>query len=205
MTTQTEEAASFIAAVRPLVPDLLASATHHIRYHQALGDLVDELSPEELVGETLVRASHRGARTPHGVSLRSWLLTLETRTMDALIARSTNERKLWSFSLDEPIPPPTATEFDDGFWDWFQPDEGAPVMADEVADPKTVSAEAQQAFKDETCWLANLETPTWRAWLLHEGYGVSLGDVTSSLRLGQNETRQKISAAWSAYRQSLAN
>jgi|GEM_PF-2753013 len=205
MKTLTKNTASFMDATRPFVPDLLASATHHLRYHQAMGDRVDELSPEELVGETLIRACDQEPRRPRGVSLRSWLLTLETRTLDDLVARSTAERKLWSFSLDEPIPPPTATEFDDSFWDWYQPGEDTPSMANEVADPKAASPEAELALKDETGWLTNLEAPTWRAWLLYEIQGLSLAEVALSLRLTGDDTHSKISDAWSVYRRSTAD
>jgi DNA-directed RNA polymerase specialized sigma24 family protein len=150
MNPQTDKTVSFMDAARPLVPDLLASAKHHIRYHQAIGDRIDELSPEELVGETLIRASDRGTSRPDGVPLRSWMLALEMRTLDDLVAHSAEERKLWSFSLDQPIPPPTATDFDDSFWDWYQPPEEAPSMAQEVADPTANPDEAQTALEDDT-------------------------------------------------------
>src|ERR1700745_61834 len=62
--------------------ELFAAAQRDLRYHVLLGDLRQhDLSPEELVGETLLRAWRDRLRERASLGIRPWLLGLQFRVL----------------------------------------------------------------------------------------------------------------------------
>jgi len=66
--------------------ELFAAARRDLRYHVLLGDLCQhDLSPEELVGETLLRAWRDRLRKPASLGIRPWLLGLQFRVLTRIV------------------------------------------------------------------------------------------------------------------------
>lgn len=104
--------------------ELFAAAELDIRYHVALGDLRDgDLSAEELVGETLPRAWRDRRTRPQRLGLRAWLLGLQFRVLMRIVRQERLLRRLISVSLESRAPEPPIYDDDEGFYQWFQPDE----------------------------------------------------------------------------------
>ncbi len=192
-------------AMRPHLDELLESASHHIRYYEAIGDLpAGELSAEELVGETIVRAYHASQPKPSNVSLRSWLLTLETRTAQDLATES-NQQKRWSVSFDENIPDPIGSPPDESFWHWHAYADHGVAMDTDVAIDESNHLKKITHIKDlvlDTSWLTKLRSPQWRAWLLHEVHNLSLSETAAALHQSTVRVTELIRDAWSARHRS---
>lgn len=188
--TETRERQAFGQTVKAHLEELLSSARHHIAYHVARGDLPkDSLTPEELVGETLIRAFEGRARQPQDV--RSWLLALETRTLDEIIAKNLWEQELWAVHIEDPIPPKNPLDLDDTFWDWYQPDEAPPHAEDLIPSAGVVQDETREAA-------IQLPVEQWRAWLLSEEHGLTVEQVAAALRTTAERAASLIRAARAA-------
>lgn len=180
----------FIEETEPYLPVLLEMAGHDLRYHEARGDIAaGELTPEEVVGEALIRANYERRRRPPDVPLRTWLLAMQIRVLDQLLEQRERETKRWAVSLDQPIPSAPAPFRDDSFWDWYQPDEvikyedQLPVASDDPA--SLLGTEYETA----------LEPPERRAWLLHDVQGLSLEQVAIALHLSARTARELVEQA----------
>ncbi|HVI04584.1 MAG TPA: sigma-70 family RNA polymerase sigma factor [Sphingomicrobium sp.] len=104
--------------------ELFAAAQRDLRYHVMLRDLRQhDLSPEELVGETLLRAWRDRLRKPASLGIRPWLLGLQFRVLTRIVRQERLLQRLVSTSLEAPAPEPPIYDDDESFWEWFQPDE----------------------------------------------------------------------------------
>jgi RNA polymerase sigma-70 factor (ECF subfamily) len=113
---------TFRALVEPNLDALLSAAKHELEYRQAVGDLtLDDLTAEELVGETLARAWRDRHRRPLLLGLRPWLLGLLFRVADSLARQEARRREAAAVSLEAPIPPEPPYD-DESFWEWYQPE-----------------------------------------------------------------------------------
>lgn len=202
MTTDAQPADrdAFHRLVEPHLDELLAAARRDLRYHQDLGDLQSgDLTPEELVGETLLRAwDSRGAR-PETVSLRAWLLGTQHRVLQRLLGDEERLRTLWAVSLEAPVPTEPLYDDDEEFWEWYQPDDLA-RWEDVVADEDT-------PLPDEAIEVEALGTPDVRAavdrlavqprqaLLLRDRHGLTTVEVAYALRLSVTETARTVRAA----------
>ncbi len=181
-TMENDDRQAFMEAVRPHLDELLDSARHHLGYHEAAGDLPEgRLTPEELVGETLIVAFSGRDRRPKEVPLREWLLGLEARTLDRLLLQEAQDRQLWAVSLEQPLPKRDPLEIDDSFWDWYQPD--AVEKVEDVI-PSKVDRRGGRAVVRLLEAARELPRDQWRAWLLAELHELSPENVAASLRSG---------------------
>ena len=115
---------AFQVLVSAHLAELFAAAERDLRYHVALGDLRDgDLSAEELVGETLLRAWRDRRTRPQALGLRAWLLGLQFRVLIRIVRQEQLLRRLVSVSLESRAPEPPIYDDDEGFYEWFQPDE----------------------------------------------------------------------------------
>lgn len=115
---------AFHDLVGPHLDELFAAGQRDIRYHVAVGDLREgDLSAEELVGETLLRAWRDRRTRPQLLSLRAWLLGLQFRVLMRIVRQEQLLRRLISVSLEARAPEPPIYDDDEGFYEWFQPDE----------------------------------------------------------------------------------
>lgn len=121
---EAQEKEAFRAQVEPHLDELLSAAKHELEYRQAVGDLtLDDLTAEELVGETLARAWRDRHRRPPLLGLRPWLLGLLFRVADSLARQEARRREAAAVSLEAPVPPEPRYDDDESFWEWYQPDE----------------------------------------------------------------------------------
>ena len=82
----------FREMTEPYIPALLKSARNTIRQERLLGGLSpDIVQPEELVGETLIKAWQARHTRSEQKPLRSWLLCIQEKTLQQMIAE---EQKL---------------------------------------------------------------------------------------------------------------
>jgi DNA-directed RNA polymerase specialized sigma24 family protein len=139
---------AFQRAVRPYLRELLRTARHEVRYRTALGDFeADDPTPEELVGEVLVRAwRERQNRLPH-LRLRVWLLTLLYRVADSISRSEDRRKRVPTESLEEPPPPEPIYDDDEEFWEWYQPDEV--LRREDVVEARTMTPEEEAGTDEE--------------------------------------------------------
>jgi len=121
---EAQDKEAFRAQVEPHLGELLSAAAHELEYRQAIGDLtLDDLTAEELVGETLARAWRDRRRRPPLLGLRPWLFGLLFRVADSLARQEARRRDASAVSLEAPVPPEPVYDDDESFWEWHQPDE----------------------------------------------------------------------------------
>ena len=209
---------AFAEATAPFQETLLDAARRQVEVQQATGALTaDDLTPEELVGETLVRAfDGRAAYDADRMPLRTWLLGLQTRTL-ARIARAEaayDDRN--GLSLDEPVP--TGEEQDaveEAFYEFRDPFDVL-TYADLV--PGTVAADAsdtEQGTSTLTDDDDNPDDPTdgrsdnaltgdadadrmaraHHAALLHDEFDLSLAEVARIFDESLKDTAENVNAA----------
>lgn len=119
-----DERAAFDRRVASHLDELLRAARRELRYRIALGELGrDDLSPEELVGETLARAWEERQRRPASLGTRAWLHALLHRVAESIARREMRFRLLAPVSLEASAPPEPVYDDDESFWEWYQPDD----------------------------------------------------------------------------------
>jgi len=112
--------------VEPHLPELMAAAARELRYRRAVGDLrPQDLTADELVGETLARGWRDRARRPQELEMRAWLLGLEFKVLESIVRSERRARRLAGVSLEAPVDDPAqaADATDEEFWEWYQPDD----------------------------------------------------------------------------------
>lgn len=171
---------AFQRLVGPHLDELFAAARRDIRYHSAVGDLrEDEISPEEVVGETLLRAWRDRHRRPQGLDIRPWLLGLQFRVLTRIVRQEQVLRKLVSVSLEAPAPAEPIYDDDESFWEWYQPDE---MLRWEDIVPADVTAEVAEpaVFEREVPGLSALAR---QVLVLRHVHRFSVGEIASGLGL----------------------
>lgn len=160
--------------VEPHLEELIRAARRDIRYHQHLGDLAPgDLTPEELVGEALLRAWRSRRRRPSEVSLRAWLLGTQHRVLQKVIQAEHLERDLWAVSLEDPVPPAPLFDDEASFWEWYQPDD---VTRWEDVIPADLPPAGEMPDVEEEA-THGLEPEPRRVLLLHDEHELPLAEV----------------------------
>jgi RNA polymerase sigma-70 factor (ECF subfamily) len=180
---------AFQRLVGPHLDELFAAARRDIRYHSAVGDLrEDEISPEEVVGETLLRAWRDRHRRPQGLDIRPWLLGLQFRVLTRIVRQEQVLRKLVSVSLEAPAPAEPIYDDDESFWEWYQPDE---MLRWEDIVPADVTAEVAEpaVFEREVPGLSALAR---QVLVLRHVHRFSVGEIASGLGL----SARRIAELW---------
>jgi len=110
--------AAFQATVAPHLEELLGAARRELSYRVALGNFgADDLTPEELVGEALLRAWQDRYRRPSPLGVKVWLLALLFRVARDLARREAGLRRIPTESLEALVPPEPIYDDDEEFWD----------------------------------------------------------------------------------------
>lgn len=117
----------FISVIEPHLKKLYNFVRREIAYHEASGDLIPgEVTTDEAVDETVVRAYEKLPARPPNMELDRWLMKLAMEYVDSEVKRSRTERKKIVY-IEEPIPetPPTeaVSTLGDEILDFYQPDE----------------------------------------------------------------------------------
>ncbi|HWQ37622.1 MAG TPA: hypothetical protein VNM24_03285 [Burkholderiales bacterium] len=181
---------AFWAIVEPHLAEMLQAAGRDIRYHESLGQLgPQDLAPEELVGETLIRAWHGRHHRPRRLSLRAWLLGSQHRVLQWIVAREQRLRQIWSVSL-ESAPPREPVIYDDdaSYWEWHQPDD---FVRWEDLIPGDVPA-PEEFIALEEAPLDQLDAQARQALLLRFEHRLAVAEIAYILRLPVEQTRRLI-------------
>lgn len=166
--------AAFNQLVEPHLAELVDAARRDIDYHGHLGDLRSgDLEPEELVGETLLRAWRSRRQRPAGLGLRAWLLGMQHRVLQRLIQVEHLERRLWAVSLEDPVPPPPLFDDEASFWEWYQPDD-ATRWEDVI--PSDLAPAVEMPELDAEA-IRSLSTELRQVLLLHDEHELTLPEV----------------------------
>jgi RNA polymerase sigma-70 factor (ECF subfamily) len=140
--------AAFQATVAPHLEELLGAARRELSYRVALGNFgADDLTPEELVGEALLRAWQDRYRRPSSLGVKVWLLALLFRVARDLARREAGLRRIPTESLEALVPPEPIYDDDEEFWEWYQPDEM--TRWEDVVEAPTMTPEEQAATDEE--------------------------------------------------------
>ncbi|HEX8385946.1 MAG TPA: hypothetical protein VF576_07165 [Rubricoccaceae bacterium] len=115
---------AFTEATAPHQDVLLTAARRQVEVQRQSGLLgADDLTPEELVGETLVVAfDRRASYDADQMGLRAWLLGLQTRQLARLARAESRHAARNAVSLDEEVPTQRNQDTtDEEFWEFREP------------------------------------------------------------------------------------
>jgi RNA polymerase sigma factor (sigma-70 family) len=172
LADQTGDTKPFFMIVSPHLNELAQFARHAVAYAEARGDLVQgEATADELVDATLIQAHREFGKDPGKGKVRSWLIDIFAKQLEAEIKRSRSERETITY-IEERVPetPPTeeVSTLGDEILDFYQPD--VALKLEDVIPDLEVPTPEQEAETEElrTCVRAALnDMPTlWRRMLL---------------------------------------
>jgi DNA-directed RNA polymerase specialized sigma24 family protein len=206
------DADAFEQAVAPYRDVLLRNARTTIQERLATGELNSaDLSPEELVGETLLRAFQgRDRFHPERMELRVWLLALQRRALNRIASEETEYRDRKAISLDEEVPfredydavEETFYEFGDPF-DVTTYEELIPAQS-----PDDVEVDTRRPLTEEEIEFlerSGLDPRLRQVVQLHDEFELELDDVAQILEQSLHDTAENISAARVHIRQWLGS
>ena len=185
--------AAFHAIVTPHLKELFEAARRELHYRVAIGDLgPDDLTPEELAGEVLIRAWQDRHRRPPGLGTRTWLLALLFRVVEDIARREARFRNLARVSLEAPVPAEPVYDDDESFWEWYQPDE---MTRWEDVVPDRSSKSPEQAAAAAEAFPRSVDPRTRHVFLLAEVYRVPLPEAARALGLSLPEAARRLADA----------
>ena len=177
--------------IEPYLPELMAAADRAPVAQLAGGDLrPQDLSADELVGETLARGWRDRARKPQTLDVRPWLLGRMVKVLESIVRSERRARRLAGVSLEAPVADAAAAAeaTDEEFWEWYQPD-------DITRWEDIIPAEAVQAddlSDDRTYQLTNEER---QALVLSVEHRLSVVEISSVMNLSPDRAVRLIDAA----------
>jgi RNA polymerase sigma-70 factor (ECF subfamily) len=207
------DSASFEEAIAPLQEALLGAARRQVDIERAAGSLrEDALTPEELVGETLLRAfEHRAAFDARKLSFRAWLLGIQHRALARLTADEAGYDARKAISLDEEVP--AREEFDDveeAMYEFRQPFEVTTyedLVAGSAPDDVEIDLDGRSGplTEDERALLAEADlAPTARRVALYHGeFELSMEEVAQILNVGLNDAASSFNLARTTLRERI--
>ena len=183
---------AFQAAVRPYLGELLRGARHELRYQVALGNFrTDDPTAHELVGEVLIRAWQKRHGRQSALPLRVWLLALLYRVAHDLSRREARQKRIPAESLEEPVPPGPIYDDDEGFWEWYQPDEM--TRWEDVVETPTMTPEEQAGTDEELT--RTLDPRARELFLLCELHRVPLTEAALALGMSVKQAARLLEKA----------
>ncbi len=206
---------AFEEAVAPLQETLLAAARRQVDVERAAGNLrVEALNPEELYGETLLRAfEHRAGFDPKRLRFRAWLLGIQHRVLARLTADEVGYDARKAISLDEEVP--TREEFDDveeALYEGRQPFEVTKyedLVAGSAPDDIEIDLEGRNEPLDEEeralLATADLEPTARRVALFHGEFELSEEEVSQILNVQLNEVAATYNQARTTLRERIGS
>lgn len=199
-------------AVAPFRELLLRNARRAIMERRTTGELnEDDLTPEELVGETLLRAYHGRERYPaERMGLDAWLLALQRRALDRIARQEAEYRDRKAISLQEEIPfradygavEEAFYAFDDPF-DVTTYDELIPAQAPDDVELDTRRPLAPEEL--EVLERAGLDPRLQQIVELHDEFELELDEVARILEQSLRNTAEELALARAHVRQWLGS
>ncbi len=209
---------AFNEAIAPYQDTLLDAARRQVDVQRQNGILAaDDLTPEELAGETLIRAyDRRETFDADRMPLRAWLLGLQTRTLMRLARDEARYDSRTPISLDAAVPTGEDTDaVEEAFYEFREPFD---VLTYGDLVPGTIAADAdpvEQGTSDLTNDDDNPFGPTdgegpnaltedpladrlgraHQALLLHDEFELSLQEVASILDESVKSVAENVNAA----------
>lgn len=202
---------AFEEAVAPLRDLLIRSAHAAIEARLADGSLPDHtLTPEELAGETLVRAFEGRTYYSTNMSLRAWMLGLQQRALTRIAAEESGYRDRKAISLDEEVP--VREDYDaveEAFYEFRQPfdvttyNDVIPAQA-----PDDIEIDTRRPLTDEELRYledSGLDPNVKQVVQLHDEFDMPLGEVAQILEHSLHDIAESISSARVHVRQWLGS
>lgn len=199
---------AFEEAVAPYQDDLMAAAHRQLDLPADLGpdeapEPLTDLTPEELVGETLLRAyERRESYDADRMGLRAWLLGVQTRALSRFRRREALYTQSKEVSLDAEVPNGAETDaVEEQLYEFNQPFSVTlyeDIIAGSAPEDIALTYDAADRLSDDE--LADLagarfDDRTAQAVLLHDEFDVSLPEVAQILNTSLKETAETLNAA----------
>ena len=174
-----------------------------------------DLTPEELVGETLVRAYERRSSFDAGkMGFGAWLLGLQTRALARFVRQEALYTERKAISLDEEVP--TGEEQDaveEALYEFRQPFDVTTyenVIAGSAPDDPEISLDRladERLSDDELAALpdANLGLTERHALVLHDEFELSLPEVAQILDASLKDTAEHLNLARASLRSRIGS
>lgn len=203
---------AFEAAVAPHRNALLRAARSALAVARDEGLLPeDALTPEELVGETLLRAFEGRTRyRPDRLGLRAWLLALQRRALLRIAEDEQGYRQRKAFALEEEVPFNAREDaVEEAFYEFNDPfdvttyEELIPAQApaDVELDPNEPLSDEERAHLDA----ADLSPRARQIVELHDELDLSLAEIAQILEQSLQDTAEELGAARVHVRQMLGS
>jgi DNA-directed RNA polymerase specialized sigma24 family protein len=202
---------AFEQAVAPMRDLLIRNAHSAIEAQTATGALpAGTLNPEELAGETLVRAFEGRAHYSPRMSLRAWLLGLQQRALTRIAADEAGYRDRKVISLDEEVP--FREDYDaveEAFYEFRHPfdvttfNDVIPSQA-----PDDIEIDTRQPLTDEELQYleqSGLDPSVKQLVQLHDEFEMPLGEVAQILEHSLHDLAESLSSARVHVRQWLGS
>ncbi len=208
---------AFNEALSPFTDILRDAARRQISVERDVvsGEPVDgasavDLTPDELVGETLVRAWDSRERFDAGrLAMRPWLLGLQTRSL-ARITRADNRyaaRKAISLDAEVPVNE-TQDAVGEDFYEFRQPFDvdtyeeiiAGTAPADVTAQDTDLTSDQRDALAD-----AGFDVDAAQAVVLHDEFEVSLSEVAHILNASLKDAAAEMNLAREGLRARLGS
>lgn len=194
---------AFEEALAPHHDTLMDASRRKIAARIDEGELREgALTPEELVGETMIRAySHRNSFEPEQMSLRAWLLGIQYRTLNRLVRAEHDYNDQKALSLDAEVP--TNEDYDaveEDFYEFRQPfdvttyDELIPSQQpnDVEIDPRGRSLTQEELDYLEASGLAAEQRHLIE---FHDEFELSLSEIAQIMEYSLQDTAEALNEA----------
>jgi DNA-directed RNA polymerase specialized sigma24 family protein len=173
-TVLTEgEEEEFREMIEPLTDVLVQSAKRDVAYYVQQDQLHEnDLTPEEIAGETLYYAWEHRERRPEAMTLRGWLLGTQHRLLRGLVQQQQQFRAEKEVSLDAPVPPgPEGSAVEEAFWEWDQPTEGETTWEEVTPSSEPIDLEVPLHEQERP---DSLEAEDYHVLSMHDEFEMSL-------------------------------
>lgn len=194
-----DDEAAFQDLVRPHIENLRRAAQHDLDYYVTQGDLHEhDLTPEEVVGETLIYTWEHRAQRPTDISLLGWLMGTQYRVLRDMVEARRQYRADKAISLDAQIPADAKSQgFQDRRQYGYKPDEVL-IWEDVVAGYEPSDIEAPLFTNEDTF---HLDPESRHVVMMHDEFDVPLPDIASAMHQAVRDTEALLEQARTSLRE----
>jgi RNA polymerase sigma-70 factor (ECF subfamily) len=204
---------AFEEALGPHNDTLMDAARRKIAARIDAGELRErDLTPEELVGETLIRAfDRRESFDPDQMSFRAWLLGIQYRTLNRLIRTERDYADQKAISLDDEVP--TNEDYDaveEDFYEFRQPFDVTTyeeMIPSQQPGDVEIDARGRSLSQDELDYLEASGLPAEQRHLIefHDEFELSLSEVAQIMEYSLQDTAEALGEARMHVRQYIGS